>query len=180
MHVTDSISSHVASLPSWINKGYSQWVILGRMLCIGHDHEPCRNGGKDRDAAREGQTRVGSRNDVIAGVHIGSTLRMWWISLRRRRCGLSLQLLWQFVFYCCLFERQETLGSVKTTSTYPWMFSFWRPPSQFGVILEKQVCVEPRTSALNMTLSAAAARAPADIDRYLALALPPPPGCSLW
>jgi len=30
-----------------------------------------------------------------------------------------------------------------------------------------QVCVEPRTSAVNMTLPAAAARTPAAIDRYL-------------
>jgi len=30
----------------------------------------------------------------------------------------------------------------------------------------KEVCAEPRTSVLNMTLPAAAARAPADIDRY--------------
>ena len=31
----------------------------------------------------------------------------------------------------------------------------------------KQICVESRTSALNMTLPAAAARAPAAVDRYL-------------
>jgi len=31
----------------------------------------------------------------------------------------------------------------------------------------QQVCVEPRTSALNMTLAAAVARAPAAVDRYL-------------
>jgi len=35
----------------------------------------------------------------------------------------------------------------------------------------EQIRVEPRTSALNMTLPAAAARAPADIDQ-LALAVP--------
>ena len=37
---------------------------------------------------------------------------------------------------------------------------------------DEQVCVEPRTSALNMTLPAAAARAPADINPYLAAAAP--------
>ena len=35
----------------------------------------------------------------------------------------------------------------------------------------RPVCVEPRTSALNMTLPVAAARAPATIDRYLLSAL---------
>ena len=39
----------------------------------------------------------------------------------------------------------------------------------------QQVSVEPRTSAHNMTLPAAAARAPADIDRHLAPALLPAP-----
>jgi len=37
----------------------------------------------------------------------------------------------------------------------------------------EQVYVEPRTSAPNMTLPATAARASADVDRYLVPALPP-------
>ena len=55
------------------------------------------------------------------------------------------------------------------------------PPPQSNALNTRplqyeQVCVEARTSALNMTLPATAVRAPADINRYLASGLLSTPG----
>jgi len=56
-----------------------------------------------------------------------------------------------------MFAKKTAAGKHCVGMKYAYNFIFFL----------QQVCAEPRTSALDMTLPAAAALAPADIDRYL-------------